>query len=65
MYVPTLLEYAKLVEWLANELSHHVEIPKDMQKVYDDARLRAEMGRFVDKMLEIYGEDENEDDSKL
>lgn len=47
---PTLLDYAKVIEWLTNELSHSVTLPKSLRPFFDDAIKRVELGRVAEEL---------------
>lgn len=47
-YVPTLGEYAEIIEWLVTNPNE--EVPKHMRRVFDDAMERAGMRRFAQSM---------------
>lgn len=50
-YIPTLGEYAAVIDWLVNRPSE--ELPQTMRKAYNDALERAEMRRFARSMEDM------------
>jgi hypothetical protein len=59
-YVPTLLEYAKVIDWLWGERHNQIhptgvhmsDFPDGLTKPFEDALRRASLSRVANKMAE-------------
>ena len=59
-YIPTLLEYAKVIDWLWSERHNQIhpvgvhmsDFPDDLAMIFGDALNRVGLSRLADKMAE-------------